>query len=83
MNWKGKPLTSFETILNLISSTTTKTGLKVRAKIDLNKYPKGIKVSDAQLRMIDLSRNEFHGDWNYTLNPQNTLISLHLFCYGP
>jgi transposase len=75
MNWKGKPLTSFETILNLISSTTTKTGLKVRAQIDLNKYPRGIKVSDAQLRMIDLSRNEFHGDWNYTHNPQNTLIS--------
>lgn len=75
MNWRGQPLTSFETILNLISSTTTKTGLKVNAKIDLNKYPKGIKVSDAQLRMIDISRNKFHGEWNYTINPQNTLIS--------
>ena len=75
MNWKGKPLTSFETILNLISSTTTKTGLKVNAAIDLNPYPKGIKVTDAQLRMIDISRNEFHGEWNYTINPQNTLLS--------
>jgi hypothetical protein len=75
MNWRGHPLTSFETILNLISSTTTKTGLKVNARIDLNKYPKGIKVSDAQLRMIDISRNDFHGEWNYTIYPQNTLIS--------
>lgn len=75
MNWRGQPLTSFETILNLISSTTTKTGLKVNAQIDLNQYPKGIKVSDAQLRMLDISRNEFHGEWNYTVNPQNTLIS--------
>ena len=74
MNWKGQPLTSFETILNLISSTTTKTGLKVNAQLDLNQYPKGIKVTDDQLRMIDISRNEFHGEWNYTINPQKTLI---------
>ena len=73
MNWRGKPLTSFETILNLISSTTTTKGLTVKAEIDLNKYPKGIKVSDAQMRMIDISRNEFHGEWNYTLRPQATL----------
>lgn len=75
MNWKGKPLTSFETILNLISSTKTRSGLKVNARIDLNQYTKGIKVSDAQMRMIDISRNEFHGEWNYTINPQSTLIS--------
>jgi transposase len=73
MNWRGKPLTSFETILNLISSTTTTKGLTVKAEIDLNKYPKGIKVSDAQMRMIDISRNEFHGEWNYILRPQATL----------
>lgn len=70
MNWRGKPLTSFETILNLISSTKTTSGLSVMAGIDLNAYPKGIKVSDAQMRMIDISRNEFHGEWNYTLRPQ-------------
>jgi len=75
MNWKGKPPTSFETVLNPISSTTTTTGLKVKADIDLNPYPKGIKVTDAQLRMIDISRNEFHGEWNYTVNPQNMLFS--------
>ena len=73
MNWRGKPLTSFETILNHISSTTTTKGLTVKAEIDLNKYPKGIKVSDAQMRMIDIRRNEFHGEWNYTLRPQATL----------
>ena len=73
MNWRGKPLTSFETILNLISSTTTSKGLSVKADLDLNKYPKGIKVTDAQMRILDISRNEFHGEWNYTLNPQKTL----------
>ena len=73
MNWRGKPLTSFETILNLISSTTTKSGLTVKAEIDLNKYPKGIKVSDAQMRLLAIRRNEFHGEWNYMLNPQPIL----------
>lgn len=73
MNWRGKPLTSFETILNLISSTKTTSGLSVRGEIDLNTYPKGIKVSDAQMRMIDISRNDFHGEWNYTLRPQAAL----------
>lgn len=73
MNWRGKPLTSFETVLNLIASTTTAKGLTVKAGLDLNKYPKGIKVSDAQMRMLDISRNQFHGEWNYTLRPQITL----------
>ncbi|MDA3832902.1 MAG: ISAzo13 family transposase [Spirochaetales bacterium] len=73
MNWRGKPLTSFETILNLISATTSRSGLTVRAEIDLNKYPKGIKVSDAQMRLLAISRNEFHGEWNYILHPQPIL----------
>ncbi len=73
MNWRGKPLTSFETIVNLIASTKTKSGLSVAAEIDLNEYPKGIKVTDPQMRMIDISRNEFHGEWNYTIRPQTTL----------
>ena len=73
MNWRGKPLVSYETIINLISSTTTKAGLKVKAGIDYNEYQKGIKVTEAQMRMIDISRNEFHGEWNYTLKPQQTL----------
>ncbi|RLC57711.1 MAG: hypothetical protein DRH89_02870 [Candidatus Cloacimonadota bacterium] len=73
INWMGKPLTSFETILNLISSTTTKSGLTIKAEIDSNKYSKRIKVSDAQMRMLDLNHNEFHGEWNYTLQPQAIL----------
>lgn len=73
MNWRGKPLTSFETVLNLIASTTTSKGLKVKAEIDLNKYPKGVKVSDAQMKMLEISRDEFHGEWNYTLHPQAIL----------
>ena len=73
MNWRGKPLTSFETILHLISATTTRSGLTVRAEIDLNTYQKGIKVSDAQMRLLAISQNEFHGEWNYTLHPQPIL----------
>ena len=73
MNWRGTSLTSFQTLVNLISSTTTRSGLTVGAEIDHNTYPKGIKVSDAQMRMLAISRNEFHGEWNYTLHPQSVL----------
>jgi len=73
MNWRGKPLTTYEAVLNLISATKTTKGLTVDAEIDINVYPRGIKVTDAQMRMLDLSRNEFHGEWNYTLRPQATL----------
>jgi transposase len=73
MNWRGRPLTCFQTVINLISSTTTKTGLKVKAELDPNKYAKGIKITDAEMRMIDISRDKFHGEWNYTINPQPTL----------
>ncbi len=67
INWRGKPLRSYRTIVQLIAATTTDTGLKVRAELDENKYPKGIKVSDAQLAAVNLSRHSFHGDWNYTI----------------
>jgi len=60
-------------VLNLISSTTTATGLNVKATLDSNKYAKGIKITDAQMRMLDISRDKFHGEWNYTINPQPTL----------
>jgi transposase len=71
LNWRGKPLRSFKTIVQLIAATTTTTGLTVRAELDKNKYPKGVKTSDAQLAAINLTRHEFHGDWNYTITPQN------------
>jgi hypothetical protein len=69
INWRGKPLRSFRTIVQLIAATTTETGLKVRAELDEHKYPKGIKVSEAQLAAVNLNRHAFHGDWNYTIIP--------------
>jgi Rhodopirellula transposase DDE domain len=69
INWRGKPLRTYRTIVQLIMATTTDTGLTVRAELDKNKYLKGIKVSDAQMVALNLSRHAFHGDWNYTLSP--------------
>ena len=69
INWRGKPLRSYRTIVQLIAATTTNTGLKVRAELDANKYPKAVRVSDAQLAVVNLSRHAFHGDWNYTISP--------------
>ncbi|MFN0137893.1 MAG: ISAzo13 family transposase [Phycisphaerae bacterium] len=68
-NWRGKPLRSFKTIVQLIAATTTAAGLTVRAELDENKYPKGVKVSDAELAAVRLTGHEFHGDWNYTIAP--------------
>ena len=69
INWRGKPLRSYRTIVQLIAATTTDAGLKVRAELDENKYPKAVKVSDAELAAVNLSRHAFHGDWNYTIAP--------------
>ena len=69
MNWRGKPLRSYRTIVQLIAATTTDTGLKVRAELDERKYSKGLKVSDAQLAAVNISRHSFHGDWNYSISP--------------
>ena len=71
-NWRGKPLISHEVIINLISATTTTTGLKVYAQLDDREYKKGIKISDQQLATINITRNTFHGDWNYTVAPSHT-----------
>ncbi len=71
-NWRGKPLISHEVIINLISNTTTSTGLQVYAQLDDREYEKGIKVSDEQLATINITRNPFHGDWNYTVAPSHT-----------
>jgi len=69
-NWRGRPLVSQEVIVNLIASTTTRTGLIVKAAIDTNHYPTKTKVTDQQLERLRLKRHEFHGEWNYTLLPQ-------------
>ena len=68
MNWRGKPLISLETVVNLISNTTTETGLKVRAMKDMNIYQKGIKISDAEFEKINLTKDNFRGDWNYAIS---------------
>lgn len=68
-NWRGKPLETLETIVNLIASTTTVTGLKVMCTVDTNIYERGIKVSDEELEGINILRNEFCGNWNYTIHP--------------
>jgi hypothetical protein len=69
-NWRGRPLTSVQTIVQLISNTTTEAGLVVRAALDNTEYETGIKVSDEQLARLRLKRSEFHGDWNYTIRPR-------------
>ena len=69
-NWRARPLVSLEVIVNLIASTTTRTGLIVKAALDTNPYPTKIKVSDEQLGRLRLKHHEFHGEWNYTLSPR-------------
>jgi len=71
-NWRAKPLVSYRVIVDLIAATTTKTGLTVRCEIDENLYPKGVKVSDAEMAAINIARHEFHGDWNYTIAPNSS-----------
>jgi hypothetical protein len=70
-NWRGKPLVSIETIVNLIGSTKTKKGLTIKTSVDTNEYAKGIKITDAEIESLSLEREKFHGEWNYTLYPQN------------
>ena len=69
MNWRGKPLVNHETIVNLIAATTTRKGLKVKAELDSGIYPKGIKVTDEELETIHIFREDFHGEWNYSILP--------------
>jgi hypothetical protein len=70
-NWRAKPLVSYRVIVDLIASTTTKTGLKVLCELDDNTYPKGITVSDAEMESLNIQRHAFHGEWNYTIAPSN------------
>ena len=67
MNWRGTPLISHEVIVNLIASTKTRSGLKVRAELDTAEYPKGLVISDAVLATVNIERDAFHGDWNYCI----------------
>jgi hypothetical protein len=71
-NWRAKPLVSYRVIVDLISATTTKTGLTVRCEIDHNLYPKGVTVSDAEMARLNIIRHHFHGEWNYTIKPNSS-----------
>src|SRR6202011_5599576 len=70
-NWRAKPLVSYRVIVELISATTTKTGLTVRCELDTGQYPSGVVVSDADMAAINLKRAEFHGEWHYTISPND------------
>ena len=69
-NWRAKPLTSVEVIVNLIANTTTKNGLKVQARKDENTYAKGLKISDEELAKVNSEKSSFRGEWNYVISPQ-------------
>ena len=71
-NWRGRPLISHEVIVNLIAGTTSRQGLKVRSALDMNQYPKGIKVSDEEMAALNIRWAEFHREWNYSILPQPT-----------
>jgi hypothetical protein len=70
LNWRGRPLTTLETVVSLIANTTTDTGLKVRAAVDDKRYAVGRKITDAEFETLALCRKDFHGDWNYTIIPR-------------
>ena len=70
-NWRGKPLRSFQAIVNLIAATTTTTGLKIHAELNTEAYQSGIKVSDEELALVKIRRDKFHGDWNYEIQPRD------------
>jgi transposase len=69
MNWRGRPLVDYQTIVSLIAATSTKTGLKVKARLDKRVYERGIKVSNQEFKNLNIKSHAFHGEWNYTLRP--------------
>ena len=70
MNWRGRPLVDYRTVVNLIAATTTKTGLTVKARLDKKKYAKGIKVPAEEIKRLSIRQHKFHGEWNYTIKPR-------------
>lgn len=71
INWRGKPLLTYQTIINLITATKTKAGLTVKARLHKKTYKKGIKVSKEEMDKINIHKNKFHGEWNYTIKPKS------------
>ena len=78
-NWRGEPLRDYETIVNLISRTTTAKGLHVTCRLDRRKYPTGRKVTDEEIKRVNLKTETFHGDWNYIIHPGSVVLMIPLF----
>jgi Rhodopirellula transposase DDE domain len=72
MNWRGQPLLSYETVVNLIGATPTKSGLWVKALLDTREYEPGQKIADDEMHNLRVKPHRFHGDWNYTVQPRRT-----------
>ena len=70
-NWRAMPLVSLYVVIALIANTTTKKGLSIRCELDPNTYPKGIKVPDAEMATLNITRDAFHPEWNYNIAPRN------------
>ena len=70
INWRGRPLRTYETVINLIGNTTNRGGLVVRARLDRRRYPTGKRVSATEFRALQIERDSFHGDWNYVIKPR-------------
>jgi hypothetical protein len=74
INWRGRPLRSYETVINLISNTTNRGGLVVRAKLDKRRYPIGKRISNKEMKTLNIERDSFRGDWNYIVRPRQTTV---------
>ncbi len=70
INWRGRPLRSYETVVNLIANTTNRGGLVVRARLDKRRYPIGKKIAAKEFKTINIQPDEWHGDWNYVIRPR-------------
>ena len=70
LTWKGQPLLNYETVVNLIGATKTRSGLQVKAVLDTNEYETGVKVTKSQMKELRVRRHKTHPDWNYTLEPR-------------
>ena len=81
-NWRGRPLTDRIAVVELIGATTTKTGLKVESALDTRTYQKGIKVSKAEMKRLDITGDQFHPEWNYTIKPAAAVDNRSSYCSG-
>ena len=72
LNWRGRPLRTHQVIVDLIRNTTTATGLTVRCVLDTGLYPTGVRYTNKDIDALPISRHQFHGEWNYTINPPDT-----------